>query len=685
MTELHGANLESVASELLDLEELNLRGELSAEQRARWMELNEVLFGVPQDLVEKRKFFRINTDQHAVVLSPNVDPGATILSLSGGGVFVRSASVPPVGSSVELEVVVPSAEQTRVTLRGRVCWRTTGGGPQSAVRGGFGLSFQDLGELERTAVFTVIRDHVMRHVSFGLEKYRFFLETSPDFAVLVDRRNNVVAGNQIAHQLLCRDASETLTGSPIMESIDAASAQSLLGALDFTRSCGTQSGCELEFSDVAGSWARRLDVRTSEIRSADVHLGVLIVGRDISDRHRMDEQRRDLERRLYHADKLATLGQVTAGVAHDVNNPLAWVCSNLEVLNQLKPAIRQLAATELQRAAPRVPEGVLQEIVESLDELVSDSLAGTARIRDIMHDLKTFTRMDAQHEEDVDLRRALDVTVRIIRNQIAQRAHVVRDYCEVPTTFVNFGKVSQILLNLVTNAVRCFRTSEVDRNTITLSTRVDGKLIRVCVEDNGPGIPAELRDKIFEPFFTHGCKEGTGLGLPIALDAARAIQAELTIDTEVGRGTRFTVSIPVRTGPSKPPSSRHTVAGGRRASILVVDDEAVLLRSLERLLRKQFDVTTAANAQDALTCMRTTPLDVILCDVMMPGNTGLWLYEQAAGITPGLETRFIFMTGGIFGEQERRELDALPNIVIEKPLDLGIVQDLLIDFVGLRG
>lgn len=290
--------------------------------------------------------------------------------------------------------------------------------------------------------------------------------------------------------------------------------------------------------------------------------------------------------------------------------------------------------------------------------------------------------MDAQHEEDVDLRRALDVTVRIVRNQIAQRARVVRAYEEIATTHVNFGKVSQILLNLLTNAVRCFRTSDPDKNTITLSTRQQGDRILVGVADNGPGIPTELREKIFEPFFTSGCEGGTGLGLPIARDAVRAIRGELLLQSEVGKGTSFTVCIPVLPGPSKRPSSRHGPPANRRASILVVDDEAVLLRSIERLLRRQFEVVTAATVEDALAVMGTRNFDVILCDVMMPGRSGLWMHEEAARTSPGVETRFIFMTGGIFGEQERKQLELLPNIIIEKPLDLGQLQDLLTEFVG---
>jgi PAS domain S-box-containing protein len=678
--------LEKLAEELLALEDKNLQAVLDPSERKRWVELTETLFAVPSELTEKRRYFRIQSTQSAKVLGPLPDPSATILSVSGGGLFVQTPSIPPLGSDVEIEVTLPSPRQEAVQFRGRVRWVSGGGDRAGAAPSGFGVSFVSLGADQRSAILSMIKGHVMTNLRLGVEKYRFFLDHSPDVTILLDRHNVIVDCNEHARVLLGLDSTSEFCGLALLPILATSAAQAVLAVLDFTRAQGESGRCEADFPRLSGQGVVRMDLATSAVRSSDIDLGVLIVGRDMTDRMKIEEQRRDLERRLYQADKLACLGQIAAGVAHDINNPLAWVLSNLSLLEQYEPAISSVVGTAAK--APDVPGGTcegerLADIRDNVGDLIHESLDGVRRIRDIIRDLKTFSRVDVHQEEEVDINSALDVSVRIVRNQIQQRAHVVRDYAELSPTYVNYGKVSQVLLNLLTNAVKCFRTSEVDRNAITLRTREQGQAIVVSIIDNGPGIAAELRDKIFEPFFTHGFDGGTGLGLPIARDAARALGGDVQVQSEVGAGTTFSVTIPMRPRPSKRPSSGPNRATVRhRPGLLVVDDEPVLLRAFERFLRRRFDVVTASTATEALEALGRSGFEAVLCDVMMPDSTGLALLERVRALLPGVEERFIFMTGGVFGEQERMLLDKLPNLIIEKPLDMASVEKLLLEFMA---
>jgi len=290
--------------------------------------------------------------------------------------------------------------------------------------------------------------------------------------------------------------------------------------------------------------------------------------------------------------------------------------------------------------------------------------------------------VDVDDRSAIDVNDVLDTACKILRNQLEQRARVVRDYGAVPLTFANFGKLSQLLINLIGNAAQAFDSPDVERNRVTLSSRVEANRILITVGDNGKGIPTHLQKNIFEPFFTSRPEAGgSGLGLPIARDATEALDGELTFTSDEGRGTEFIVSLPVVEPERKdePAPSKTPIPRGQRPSLLVIDDERTLLRALKRTLRKRWRVTTAASAQEALDLFGAERFDAIACDVMIPGRSGLWLREELQRRHPGAELQMVFITGGAFTEREKTALEGLPNAVVEKPFDLEELEARLLD------
>jgi CheY-like chemotaxis protein len=243
----------------------------------------------------------------------------------------------------------------------------------------------------------------------------------------------------------------------------------------------------------------------------------------------------------------------------------------------------------------------------------------------------------------------------------------------------NEGKLGQVFLNLIVNAAQAMREGGVE-NVITVSTGTSeaGDAV-VTVRDNGEGIRPEIRQRIFEPFFTtKAVGSGVGLGLSICHGIIVALGGEITVDSEVGRGSLFTVRLPrataaatrtpTPTAPAPPPSAAPPSAS--RARILIIDDEPTLAKVLVRQLGKRHDVRAVTSGREALALLAMGErFDAILSDLLMPDVTGMDLHEQVKKLYPGLEQRIVFMTGGAFTARARDFVAQASNFFLEKPLD----------------
>jgi len=367
-------------------------------------------------------------------------------------------------------------------------------------------------------------------------------------------------------------------------------------------------------------------------------------------------ERRELEVSLAQADRLANMGMLAAGVAHEINNPLAYVMLHLEAV--------QGGLEEL------IGAGADPELASSIES----ALEGAGRIADIVRDLKSFSRVEATSLERLDLARLTDGAATMAKNEIKYRARLVKDYAPIHSVLGNEGRLSQVLLNLLMNAAQAIPPGDVGGNEIRVSAHMDGDHVVLSVCDTGEGMDPATVERVFEPFFTTKAKGGgTGLGLAICQRIVVEHGGTITLDSLPGQGTEVTLRLPAASeadGSTVLDSPSEAQSSDQRPRVLVVDDEPSLCRSLERTLRRDHDVVTVGSGAEAQVLLAEDQgFDVILCDLMMPHITGMDLHRWVQAYVPQLAPRMLFMTGGAFTEEAQSFLGGLQNLQLDKPFD----------------
>jgi PAS domain S-box-containing protein len=391
-------------------------------------------------------------------------------------------------------------------------------------------------------------------------------------------------------------------------------------------------------------------------------------------------ERRQMQARLLLADRMVSVGTLAAGVAHEINNPLAYAMTNLEAVSARRLPARVDRLRSLGGEAAAVGEDLAQ-----LGAMIDVARDGCERMRDIVRDLRTFTRgADEDRRAAVDVRRVLDASINVAWNEIRHRARLVKDYRDVPVVLANEARLGQVFLNLLVNAAQALQVGDAAENVIRVSARGDesGHVV-VEVSDTGAGIPPEHLARIFDPFFTtKPVGVGTGLGLWICQGIVTALGGQITAESTPGGGASFRVSLPavpeghVQIEPT--PRAPAALVGSPRLRVLVVDDEIAIGRTLAIGLADEFDVVTATSGREALELLAgTPPFDVVLCDLMMPEVSGMDVYERVAEIAPHLATRFVFVTGGAFTDRARAFVERVGAPVLEKPFELAALPAVL--------
>jgi PAS domain S-box-containing protein len=389
--------------------------------------------------------------------------------------------------------------------------------------------------------------------------------------------------------------------------------------------------------------------------------------RDLTERKRMENQ-------LIFAGRMAAVGTLAAGVAHEINNPLAYIVANIDFArHQITTVASRLSRSD----AGGGPGHVLDETGEALTE----ARQGAERVRNIVRDLRVFARGDEDQSGPVGVRRVLDSSINIAWNEIRHRARLVKDYGDTPMVEGNESRLGQVFLNLLLNAAHAIPEGETERNEIRVSTRTDARGYAVIeVRDSGMGIPIEIRERIFDPFFTtKSAGEGTGLGLWICSGILSALGGEVRVDSEIGRGSTFRVTLPPAAMEAasgfEAPTTEGEAAGGR---LLIIDDEQMILGALRRSLSGEYNVTCASDGRRALERLRAGDrYDLILCDLMMPEMTGMDVFAEIEKLAPDQAERMVFVTGGAFTTRAREFLERVPNARVEKPIDFQNLRVLL--------
>ena len=370
-----------------------------------------------------------------------------------------------------------------------------------------------------------------------------------------------------------------------------------------------------------------------------------------------------MESRLAFADRMASVGTLTAGVAHELNNPLMYVLSNLRLMREEIDAQPDAASLELAR--------------QQLDEAIH----GAVRMQNIVRDLKTFSRVDDEQRGNVDVQSVLESSINICWNEIRHRATLDRDFGETPAVDVNESRLGQVFLNLLINAAQAMPERGVVDNRISVRSYTDKEGWAVVeVSDNGAGIEPERMSHVFEPFFTtKGISEGTGLGLSICRNIIRDAGGTIEAQSEPGRGSTFVVRLPasIRAHVPERTQAPPTATAGTSAAVVVIDDEPLVGRSIRRALRDH-EVEVFSSGKEAIARLCSDePFDVVFCDLMMPEVSGMEVFRQVSTRRPEVASRFVFMTGGAFTAQARAFLEETQLPCLEKPFELGRIRDLV--------
>jgi PAS domain S-box-containing protein len=373
------------------------------------------------------------------------------------------------------------------------------------------------------------------------------------------------------------------------------------------------------------------------------------IARDLTERNRLETQ-------LLLADRMASVGTLAAGVAHEINNPLGYVLGNLTAL------LHGLG-----------PDGA---VGPELRQALTDAIHGAKRVRDIVQDLQTFSRGDASRKSaPVDVLRVMDVSIRMAYSAVKHRARLERDYRPVAAVLGSESRLGQVFLNLIVNAAQAMPERSADENEIKVSVTQDVDEVVVEVQDNGSGMKEETRRRVFDPFFTtKPIGEGTGLGLSICHSIVRSMNGKIEVESEPDVGTTFRVRLPVaRAAPTRetieppPPSVEE-----RRERVLVIDDEPMIGVMIRRLLAAHCDVLPLTSPREALRRIAANEkFDAILCDLMMPRMSGIEFFTELSAFAPEMAKRTGFLTGGAVTAQARRFVAEHADHTLEKPVELG--------------
>ncbi len=400
---------------------------------------------------------------------------------------------------------------------------------------------------------------------------------------------------------------------------------------------------------------------------------VYAAARDVTEQKRTEarlakatERQELLQRQLIFAERMASVGTLAAGVAHEINNPLAFVAANAAMIVE-----------ELDRATGEQ----LQERAEELREMARDVQMGAERIRKIVRALKTFSRAEEQKLSLTEVGPVLELAINMTHGEVRHRAQLTRDFRALPPVLADEARLGQVFVNLIVNAAQAIPEGTSDTSEIRIATFVDDAERAVIeVHDNGAGIPAHLIDRVFDPFFTtKPVGTGTGLGLYICHNIVTSMGGQIVVESAEGRGTCVRVLLTPAAADSRStdaPAARAP-ASSARARVLVVDDEPSVGSALRRVLADH-DVTVLTSAREGLALLVSGErFDLILSDLMMPDMSGMDLYEQVTLRFPEVAPFIVFLSGGAFTAAGAAFLERVTNPHIEKPFDAGQVRDLV--------
>lgn len=472
---------------------------------------------------------------------------------------------------------------------------------------------------------------------------RTILKTAPEVILSTDPDGTVRFINRTVPEL----SPDAVIGLDVRDFVTPETRPAIEAAID--RCVRTRENVRYEANDPYG---RPFEAVVAPVIDHDRVVSLTFVCVDVSESRRLRAQ-------LMVSDRMASVGTLAAGVAHEINNPLTYVLANLQRLQ------RRFAGTE------RVGlEGGAQ-----LAGSVEQAIEGAERIRRVVRDLGTFAGRRAETDVSSNVADVVATTLRLATHETRFRADVSVTGDEGIFVRAEPSRLGQALLNLVVNAAQAIPEGNAAENSIRIAWKaLDDGQVEITVSDTGVGIPAERGARIFEPFFTTKAPGvGTGLGLYISRNIVTTLKGSIELESDEGQGATFRIVLPAANRhprqTSSPPvgGAPASVRGGR---VLVIDDEALVLSVIVNAL-SDYDVTGSQSGREAIDLIAEGEFDVIVCDLMMPNVTGMDVYEAVVASRPELGDRFIFMSGGTFTERSRAFRRSENRPFLNKPFEMA--------------
>jgi two-component system NtrC family sensor kinase len=488
-------------------------------------------------------------------------------------------------------------------------------------------------------------------------RFRTLFRAAPDAVFTVLESGRIREANDAVRDLTGLDPLQVV-GRPVVDLVAAPDREKLEAALHATFD-GTSNRVEVSFQHDnprrSNPQRRIVAVAMSRLPEADPP-SVLLVGRDMT-------AEREMRVRLMESDRLAAVGELVAGVAHEVNNPLSSISAFAQLL------LRDGGLNPSQR--------------DSIEVIKSETL----RASQVVKDLLAFARRSEPLREPLDLNTVVQRTLRLRGYQMSSnKIHVETELApELPPVVGDARQLQQVCLNLVTNAIQAMATTGTP-GQLTVITRREGARVVLEMRDTGPGIPDAVKARIFEPFFTTKDEgEGTGLGLSVSYGIVTAHGGTIDVAATSSHGTTFRVALPIAdespltdaTAEQAAFSLRSPLAGIR---LLFIENEPALRSGVQAFgVLRGFTVLTAASGTEGLEVARNESVDAVVCDLHMPGMDGLAFHDTLRRERPGLATRTVFITGDVVATSNRTSPIRQP--VLTKPFALEKLEETLVSLM----
>jgi two-component system cell cycle sensor histidine kinase/response regulator CckA len=523
-------------------------------------------------------------------------------------------------------------------------------------------------ELKSAIEISIYKNKMEKRLRESEQWFSSTLRSIADAVITVDLSGQVTFMNAAAEALTGLQAESVIgkTYGDVLKLFVSSADEPLARALHENRSIELR---EARLENVSTGAQYIISDSAAPVISRGETLGAVMVFRDVTEQKQM-------QKKLELVDRLSSLGTMAAGVAHEINNPLAAVNGNVDfVLSELTQLKAELDAGSIKEAKAR-----LDEIFVSM----SDTKSASNRVARIVSDLRLFSRPAEQKTSLVNVNKCVEWVLRATSQEFQFRARVATQLGEVLGVEVDESKLGQVLVNLLVNAAHSISPGKVEQNVVRVSTFMDKKgRASIEIKDTGSGMSPELIKKIFEPFFTtKDVGEGTGLGLSICHGIIASFGGEIEVESEVGNGSTFRVCLPAaRTSEKTKAPDTLPKTYSKSGRILLIDDEVMILKVLGRILRG-YEVVSVENGQEALALIdKGEKFDIAFSDLIMPKITGSEFYEALLTRDPDLAQNVVFLTGGSLTIEMDAFLNSIPNLIVEKPFSkeqiIAVVQEVL--------